>query len=222
MTADGMPPGRPVRVGCFDYGAGNLHSLVKALEAGGAVVRVDTDPMAVLAQVDALVLPGVGAFAPAARRLAPGRAVIRAAATAGLPLLGICLGMQLLFDGSDEGPGEGLGLIAGRVQRLRARQVPQMGWNRLEQVTDPLLITAGLRTAYYANSFVARPAPGMEDAVTAVSEHDGDRFPAAVRAGAVVGVQFHPEKSSAPGLAFLRAFLAMAATTIVSREEGPA
>lgn len=222
MRAGVLLPGRPVRVGCFDYGAGNLHSLVKALEAGGAVVRVDTDPVAVLAQVEALVLPGVGAFAPAARRLATGRAVIRAAATAGLPMLGICLGMQLLFDGSDEGPGEGLGLIPGRVQRLRARQVPQIGWNRLEQVTDPLLMTAGLRTAYYANSFVARPAPGAEDAVTAVSEHEGDRFPAVVRTGAVVGVQFHPEKSSAPGLAFLRAFLAMAATTIVSREEGPA
>lgn len=200
-----------VRVGCFDYGAGNLHSLVKALEAGGATVRVDPDPQTVCRDVEAVVLPGVGAFAPAAARLAPGRDAIRDAVAAGLPLLGICLGMQLFADASDEGPGEGLGLVAGRVQRLRSVRVPQIGWNRLEAVRDPLLDEARLRLAYYANSYVLRPAPGAQEAVVAWSEHEGDRFPAVVRAGSAVGVQFHPEKSSAPGLAFLRAFLAMAA-----------
>lgn len=208
MTAAGTAA---LRVGCFDYGAGNLHSLVKALEAGGAAVTVHTDPVAMLEGADAVVLPGVGAFAPAAARLAPGRDAVRAAVAAGLPLLGICLGMQLLADGSDEGPGAGLGLVPGRVERLRSARVPQIGWNRLEAARDPLLLESGLHTAYYANSYVLRPAAGAEAAVVAWSEHEGDRFPAAVRAGAAVGVQFHPEKSSAPGVAFLRAFLAMAA-----------
>jgi glutamine amidotransferase len=129
---------------------------------------------------------------------------MRAALAGGLPCLGICLGMQLLFEGSDEGPGEGLGLIGGRVTRLRARRVPQIGWNAVEDARDEVLRRAGLDVAYYANSYVCRPED--EGAVTAWSTHEGDRFPAAVRAGRTVGVQFHPEKSSAPGLAVVRAF----------------
>ena len=105
-------------VSVFDYGAGNLHSLVKALESSGATVRIDTDPAAAVVSTQALVLPGVGAFTPAAQRLAPGLAVMRRALTDGLPCLGICLGMQLLFDGSDEGSGQGLGVIPCRVTRL--------------------------------------------------------------------------------------------------------
>ncbi len=195
----------PVTV--FDYGAGNLHSLVKALEAGGAAVRVSTDPLEAVHDTRALVLPGVGAFAPAAARLAPGRDALRAALTAGLPALGICLGMQLLFDASDEGPGSGLGLIPGRVERLRAGRLPQIGWNGLEEVGEPLLEQARLDMVYYANSFACRPASSALPHVTAWSTHDGDRFPAAVRWHRVIGTQFHPEKSSAPGVAFVRAFL---------------
>jgi len=104
-----------------------------------------------------------------------------------------------------------LGIVPGRVERLRSARVPQIGWNRLEMVRDALITQAGLTTAYYANSYVLRPDAGAVHAVSAWSEHHGDRFPAAVRAGAAVGVQFHPEKSSTPGVAFLRAFLAMAA-----------
>jgi glutamine amidotransferase len=205
---------RPVdvlRVTVFDYGAGNLHSLVKALELSGAVVRVDTDPRRAVRDCDALVLPGVGAFTPAAERLAVGLDAMRAALHDGLPCLGICLGMQLLFDGSDEGPGEGLGVIAGRVTRLTAQRVPQIGWNRLEEVSESLLHNAALEVAYYANSFVCRPAAGGDVHVTSWSEHEGDRFAASVRVGNVIGTQFHPEKSSAPGVAFVRAFLAGAA-----------
>src|SRR5207249_1651881 len=126
------------RVTVFDYGAGNLHSLVKALEASGAVVRVETDPTRTVEDTDALVLPGVGAFGAAAERLAPGREVVREALERGLPALGICLGMQLLFDASDEGPGDGLGIIPGRVTRLHAARVPQIGWNAIEGARDPL------------------------------------------------------------------------------------
>jgi len=201
----------PLRVTVFDYGAGNLHSLVKALESPSTIVHVETDPAASVRDTDALVLPGVGAFTPAAERLAPGADAMRAALKDGLPCLGICLGMQLLFDGSDEGPGEGLGVVRGQVTRLDAQHVPQIGWNSLDDVRDPLLAGAALGVAYYANSFVCRPAEGAEGAVTAWSEHEGDRFPASVRAGNVFGTQFHPEKSSAPGVRFIRAFLEHAA-----------
>jgi glutamine amidotransferase len=120
-----------MRVALCDYGTGNLHSLRKALQAHGACVRIDDDPARLL-KADALVLPGVGAFGAAAARFAPGRVAIVSALEAGFPCLGICLGMQLLFDRSEESPGEGLGFIPGRVRRLRAERVPQMGWNTVE------------------------------------------------------------------------------------------
>jgi glutamine amidotransferase len=203
-----------MRVTIFDYGAGNLHSLAKALEDHSVVVRVETDPLLAI-DTDALVLPGVGAFGAAAERLAPGREAMRAAVAGGLPMIGICLGMQLLFDESDEGGGAGLGLIAGRVSRLTAERVPQIGWNAVDDANDPLFTAAPLPIAYYANSFVCR----AEDprAVIAWSQHEGDRFPAAVRAGAAVGVQFHPEKSSASGVRFLHAFLDEARVTVSAR-----
>jgi glutamine amidotransferase len=193
-----------MRVTIFDYGAGNLHSLAKAIEGAGVEVRIEED--ATLAtETDALVLPGVGAFGAAAGRLAPGREAMRAAILGGLPTLGICLGMQLLFDASDEGTGAGLGVIAGRVSRLAAERVPQIGWNALDSPRDLLFDVAPLSIAYYANSFVCRPIDST--GVIAWSEHEGDRYPAAVRARSAVGVQFHPEKSSAAGVRWLHAFL---------------
>jgi glutamine amidotransferase len=198
----------------FDYGAGNLHSLAKALEQSDVDVSIETDPSRAI-DGDALVLPGVGAFGAAAARLAPGRAAMRHAIADGLPTIGICLGMQLLFYSSDEGEGAGLGLIPGRVSRLAAERVPQIGWNDIEQPRDRLFDVAPLQIAYYANSFVCRPRD--DAAVIAWSEHEGDRFPAAVRAGSVVGVQFHPEKSSSAGVRFLHAFLDEARTTLRTR-----
>lgn len=201
---------RTLRVSVFDYGAGNLHSLVKALETDGVSVRVDIDAARAVRDTDALVLPGVGAFTPAAERLAPGIGAMRDALHSGLPCLGICLGMQLLLDESEEGPGIGLGVIPGQVVRLPAKRLPQIGWNTLGSVTDPLVSGARLETAYYANSFVCRPQnPAV---ISAWSEHEGERFAASVRAGNVVGTQFHPEKSSAPGVRFMRAFLDFAAS----------
>ncbi len=185
----------------FDYGAGNLHSLAKALEMPDVAVRVEPEPLGAL-DTDLLVLPGVGAFGAAVARLAPARDAMRDAILGGLPCVGICLGMQLLFDGSDEGGGAGLGVVPGRVERLRAARVPQIGWNAIEEARDPLFERAPLDVAYYANSYVCRPADA--GAAIAWSTHEADRFPAAVRAGNAVGVQFHPEKSSAAGVAFLR------------------
>ena len=196
-----------MRITLFDYGAGNLHSLAKALAAPGVEVRIEEDPVRAV-ETDALVLPGVGAFAAAAARLAPARDAVREAVRNGLPTLGICLGMQLFLDGSEEGPGEGLGLVPGTVRRLRARRVPQIGWNEVERegTGEPLLDAAPVGVAYYANSFVCEPLDPSR--VTAWSTHEDDRFAAAVRAGSAVGVQFHPEKSSDAGVRFVRAFVA--------------
>ena len=184
----------------FDYGAGNLHSLSKAFAGEGREVCIEADPVRAL-ETDLLVLPGVGAFGPAAARLASGRGAMRAAILSGLPTIGICLGMQLMMEGSDEGDGLGLGLIAGRVTKLSATRLPQIGWNSIDDAPDPAFTASGLATAYYANSFVCRPVD--RTVVTAWSQHEQDRFPAAVRVARCVGLQFHPEKSSAPGLRLL-------------------
>ena len=141
--------------------------------------------------------------------MAGGVSDLRSALRDGLPCLGICLGMQLLFDASDEGSGAGLGIFPGRVHRIEGGRVPQIGWNTIESACDPLLDVAPLTTAYYANSYVCNPDD--ESCVHAWSLHDSARFPALVRAGRTVGVQFHPEKSSAAGVKLVREFLREAA-----------
>jgi glutamine amidotransferase len=193
-----------MRATLFDYGAGNMHSLTKALARCGATVTIEIDPRRCL-DTDLLVLPGVGAFGYAAERLAPGRDEMRAAILAGLPTVGVCLGMQLLFDGSDEGAGAGLGIIPGRIERFMGRHVPQIGWNSVEQAEGSPVAAADLPWAYYANSYIARPADASS--VVAWSTHEAERFPAVVRANHAIGMQFHPEKSSAAGVAFLAAAL---------------
>lgn len=193
-----------MKVALFDYGAGNLHSLAKALARFGADVRVTSDWSAAL-DGDALVLPGVGSFQAAVRSLPADPTPVRAALASGHPCLGICLGMQLLFERSEEGEGTGIGLLPGRVRRLRTPVVPQMGWNDVETGPDPLFAAEAPLIAYYANSFVCEPADPSH--VIAWSEYEGDRFAAAVRAARTWGVQFHPEKSSRPGLALIERFL---------------
>jgi glutamine amidotransferase len=190
-----------MRLTIFDYGAGNLHSLAKALARPGLDIALETDPARAVA-ADALVLPGVGAFAGAAERIRPGRTVMRDAIAGGLPTIGICLGMQLLFERSEEGPGDGLGVFAGQVTALRSRRSPQMGWNTVESFESS---RARLDSAYYANAFVCRPTD--ESVVAAWSTHETDRFPAVVRRGRVLGAQVHPEKSSAAGVRWLQAML---------------
>jgi glutamine amidotransferase len=193
-----------VRATIFDYGAGNLHSLAKAMEQPGLEVRLETDPVAAV-DTDVLILPGVGAFGLAAARLAPGRETMRTALEGGLPCLGICLGMQLLFDRSEEGVGEGLGIVPGIVRRIDARRAPHIGWNTIDDVSDSLFLSAPLPVAYFANGYVCQPS--SSNTVIAWTTHESDRFAAAVRRGGVVGVQFHPEKSSGAGVRFVHAFL---------------
>jgi imidazole glycerol-phosphate synthase subunit HisH len=193
-----------MRIAILDYGVGNLHSIAKALVAEGRRVSVERDA-ATARRADLMVLPGVGAFAPAAAQLAPARMLLRDAVLDGLPTLGICLGMQLLFEHSDEGVGRGLGVFDGSVTRLRASRLPQLGWNSLDDVVDVDVDASGLRDVYYANSFACRP--GTVTVATAWSTHESDRFPAIVRTARCVGVQFHPEKCSAPGLRFLNSLV---------------
>jgi len=193
-----------MRVTILDYGAGNLHSLAKAVTAAGAEVEIQSDAAAAV-KTEALLLPGVGAFASATAFLERSRETVSEALRAGLPCLGICLGMQLLFDTSEEGSGRGLGTIPGTVRRLTARHVPQIGWNEIEDPDDPLFDSAPITIAYFANSYVCEP----EDPNSAIAwaTHENDRFVAAVRSGNTVGVQFHPEKSSVAGCNLVRAFL---------------
>jgi glutamine amidotransferase len=193
-----------MRVALFDYGAGNLHSLGKALEAGGSGVLVTDDWDQALSQ-DALVLPGVGSFGAAVRSLGEHGGRIREALESGYPCLGICLGMQLFFESSEEGKGKGIGLIPGTVRRLNARVVPQMGWNDVDLRSDPLFRGLDGLVAYYANSFICEPTEN--EWVIATTPYDDEVLAAGVRKVRSWGVQFHPEKSSAPGLRIIRNFL---------------
>jgi glutamine amidotransferase len=196
-----------MRVALFDYGAGNLHSLGKALESAGVEVVV-TDAWGDALSLDALVLPGVGAFGQAARALPTDLGPLRAALAGGLPCLGICLGMQLLFDTSDESEGQGLGIVPGRVTRLRTTIVPQMGWNDVDLTGDPIFDGVQGLVAYYANSYVCEPEDPAN--VIAWSTYEGVRFAAAVRRANTWGMQFHPEKSSEPGRTIIRSWVALA------------
>lgn len=203
MTTDG----RLLRVALYDYGAGNLHSLGKALEAAGATVVVTADWSEALA-TDALVLPGVGAFGQAAAALPEDRGPILSVLEAGLPSLGICLGMQLLFERSDESDGRGIGLIPGAVRELEADVVPHMGWNDVETLDDPLFDGIDGLVAYYANSYVC--VPEDDGPVIARSSYGGGTFAAGVRRANTWGIQFHPEKSSHDGRRIIGNFVAEA------------
>lgn len=180
----------------FDYGAGNLHSLARALVAVGVEPAVEPDPLACARSTALLVLPGVGAFGLAAQRVAPGRDALRDGLAQGRPCLGICLGMQLLFATSEEGGGAGLGFFAGAVTRLRARRVPHIGWTAVD----------GLAEMYFAHSYACRPADPT--VVRAWAVHGDERVAAVIKKQRTIGVQFHPEKSSSAGLALLRSLVA--------------
>jgi glutamine amidotransferase len=191
-------------VGLMDYGVGNLHSLAKAIERGGAEVRIESNPRLALA-TDALVLPGVGAFGPASAALESAGSDIRDALREGFPCLGICLGMQLLFESSEESPGPGLGIFSGRVHKLAAKRVPHMGWNGVAAADDPIFRGVEHMLAYYANSYVAAPVEPQD--VIATTEYEGHAFPAGVRRARTWGVQFHPEMSADAGLRLISNFL---------------
>jgi len=201
-----------VRVLVVDYGMGNLRSVAKALEARGARLTVSSSPAA-FARADAVVLPGVGAFGEAIRRLRRGRLVapLKRWIAADKPFLGICLGYQLLFDRSTEfGSNRGLGCFPGRVVPFpRGLKVPHMGWNELAPRKRTWLLRGLPRRpyVYFVHSFF--PVPKDRTVIAAETAY-GVRFAAAIERGRVAGVQFHPEKSQRIGQTILRNFLAMA------------
>jgi len=196
-------------IGICDYGMGNRRSVVKAFERVGADVRM-TDDLDVLEQADGLVVPGVGAFPQAMDELRARRLdkLVQRRAGEGVPVLGICLGMQLLFEASDEHEGAaGLGLLPGTVRYLHAPKLPHIGWNLVSWERDSPLNEGldGPRAFYHVHSL----APET-DAVLGWGEY-GERFATVVGRDNVFGVQFHPEKSSADGLALLENFTRLAA-----------
>jgi len=198
-------------VAVVDYGMGNRRSVEKALEHVGARrVRI-TGAAAEIARAERIVIPGVGAFPRAMRNLrALGlEPVLRERAAAGVPVLGVCLGMQLLFDSSTEHEGAtGLGLLPGEVTALEAdgHKLPHIGWNRVA-LKPGARLTAGLGAAaafYHVHSFVCRPVVATD---TVGESEYGETFASIVERDNVAGVQFHPEKSSTDGLAMLRNWL---------------
>lgn len=204
MTSRATKGSRRARLAIFDYGAGNLHSLVKAIAADDREVSIETDLRDTL-RADVLVLPGVGAFGAAARAMESGRSSLASALQDGLPCLGICLGMQLLFDASEEGTGKGIGFIDGTVTRLRTATVPHMGWNDIEWRGVDDSAHNRLQTAYFANAYVCQPDD--ESVVLASTTHQEVSFASVVRRANTVGVQFHPEKSSSAGRTFINAVI---------------
>ncbi len=180
----------------FDYGAGNLHSLMRALAFVGVEATVESDAKACAAHNSILVLPGVGAFGHAAKRLEPAGEALGHQLRSGRPAVGICLGMQLFFESSEEDAGLGLRAIAGTVKRLPTQRIPHMGWNEV----------SGQGLMYFAHSYVCEPSD--KSAIVNTSTHETQTFAATVRAANTLGVQFHPEKSSRRGLALLKQLFA--------------
>jgi glutamine amidotransferase len=183
-----------------DYGSGNLHSVTRALERVGASVRVGAEP-AGLAGADAIVIPGVGHFGQCVRAL---RAVgfespLRAAVEAGTPVIGVCVGMQILFEGSDEDDEPGLGVLPGRVRRLPSTvRVPHVGWNTVAWAGRRHGFAAGIPDDtffYFVHSF----APDLGPDTVGATEH-GRTFSSVVARDNVFATQFHPEKSGEAGL----------------------
>jgi glutamine amidotransferase len=198
-------------IGLIDYGMGNRRSVEKAFARVGADAELTADHDA-LRRADGLVVMGVGAFPEAMRRLRDGGFddLVRERAAAGVPVIGLCLGMHLLYEGSSEfGETEGLGLLRGWVRPLRADglKLPHIGWHEVRFVRDtPLTPAAGSAAYYHVHSFVAEET---EDAV-GLGEY-GERFVSVAARGNVFGCQFHPEKSSRAGLALLRSFTELCA-----------
>lgn len=201
-------------IALIDYDMGNLHSARKGLELAGAEVKITHDRSEILT-ADAIVLPGVGAFDPAMERLRSLglEEVIRTGVSQGQPLLGICLGLQLLFFSSAEGTESGLGILEGRVERFLPEPdltIPHMGWNQLQIIDreQPCALWRGLDQnpwVYFVHSYYARPAD--TSIISAEVTHGSQTIPVAVHQGRIMAVQFHPEKSADTGCQILKNFV---------------
>ena len=200
-------------IAVIDYDMGNLHSACKGLERAGATTQV-TDRYQDLLQADAVVLPGVGAFDPAMQHLRARDLVspIRDIIASGKPFLGICLGLQILLEGSEEGQEAGLGVVRGIVRRFQPEPgltIPHMGWNQLQLTQPNLPIWRQLPAdpwVYFVHSYYADPTDPAINAATIT--HGSQTITAAIGQDNLVACQFHPEKSSSAGLQILSNFVA--------------
>jgi glutamine amidotransferase len=194
-------------IAVLDYGMGNLRSVCRALERVGGKPELVSDPGSA-AKADALVVPGVGAFGACMRGLRDRGldAAIAQFVASDRPLLGVCLGLQVLFDASDEDDDPGLGVLSGRVRRLPSTvKVPHMGWSEVEWVSDhPLIRDVPTGTRFY---FVHSFAPDPDPAFTVGQTEYGRAFASVVSRGSLFATQFHPEKSGDPGLALYQSFV---------------
>ena len=203
-----------VNVAVIDYDMGNLHSACKGLEKAGAAAKITSDSAEILA-ADAVVLPGVGAFDPAMRNIRERNLeqIIKDAIASGKPFLGICVGLQLLFDGSEEGSEAGLGIIPGVVRRFHSEPnitIPQMGWNQLELSQNQLSLWQKLPKnpyLYFVHSYYVDPID--KGIIAGNVTHGSQTVTAAIACDNLMAVQFHPEKSSDNGLQILSNFVAL-------------
>ena len=203
-----------VNVAVIDYDMGNLHSACKGLEKAGAVSKITYSPKEILA-ADAVVLPGVGAFDPAMRHIRERNLepIIKEAIASGKPFLGICVGLQLLFDGSEEGTEKGLGIVPGMVKRFKSEPditIPQMGWNQLELTQNRFPLWSNLPAnpyLYFVHSYYVDPIE--KDIIAGTVTHGTQKVTAAIARDNLMAVQFHPEKSSDNGLQILSNFVTL-------------
>ncbi len=186
----------------FNYGASNLYSVASSLERAGFEVEISSE---ISNEIDAdlLVLPGVGNFAQASSAVEQYKLPILESALRGMAVLGICLGLHLMFEESEEGKGKGLGIIKGKVKRLSRGKVPHMGWSLTKRVKDSELLEPLGDSAwlYYAHSYAV---PYVEDITYAISDNNYEKVPSLIIKDQFIGVQFHPEKSGKVGLEFLK------------------
>jgi imidazole glycerol-phosphate synthase subunit HisH len=216
---------RPHTIAVIDYDMGNLHSACKGIEQAGGhpqVVNTAVD----IQRADAIVLPGVGAFDPAVQHLRERdlEAPLKAAIAAGKPFLGICLGLQILFDRSDEGTEPGLGIIPGEVRRFQPEPhltIPHMGWNQIQltQPHCPLWQDLPNDWLYFVHSYYVSPTHAAVTAATIT--HGSQTITAAIAQDNVMAVQFHPEKSAAAGLKLLSNFVALVNQTMPANQTMP-
>ena len=207
----------PASIAVVDYDMGNLHSACKGLEKVGATPKI-TDSIAEIERADAVVLPGVGSFDPAVQRLRSRNLVepIQNAITSGKPFLGICLGLQVLLEASEEGKEPGLGIVSGTVRRFRPEPeitIPHMGWNELEftQPHHPLWEQLpGNSRVYFVHSYYVDPTESGTRAATVT--HGSQTVTAAIARDNLMAVQFHPEKSSSVGLQIISNFVTQVQT----------
>ncbi|MFW6357911.1 MAG: imidazole glycerol phosphate synthase subunit HisH [Chroococcales cyanobacterium] len=206
-------------IAVIDYDMGNLHSACKGLEKAGAIPKI-TDSAAEIEKADAIVLPGVGSFDPAVQHLRSRNLEdpIKKAIASGKPFLGICLGLQILFESSEEGKEPGLGIIKGTVRRFQSEPnltIPHMGWNELEFTQPNLSLWQNIphhSRVYFVHSYYVEPE--NLDVCAAMVTHGSQTVTAAIAQNNVMAVQFHPEKSSTLGLQILSNFVSQVRETV--------